>query len=67
MKARIQATTDGMVTVSLPTTQGGGFSANFTADQAETMAHALLLQAYCARGNTPRERQFRTVRGWVLR
>ena len=68
MKARIQATDEGMVNFTFPM-QGAaeGGSMNLTADQAEHMAHALLLQAYVARGNTPSEQQFRAVRGMVLR
>lgn len=67
MKARIEATDDGGVTMAVPTTAGGGFSATLSADQAETMAHALLIQAYVARGNTPTTNTFARVREWRLR
>lgn len=66
-KARIESTDDGAVAVHLPTTAGAGFSANFTPDQAERMAHAMLIAAYRARGNTPSDRIFHKVRQWVLR
>lgn len=68
MKARIESTNDGGVSFTFPLTNGeGGGSMTMTPAQAEVMAHTLLLSAYAARGNTPGERQFRMVKGWVLR
>jgi hypothetical protein len=67
MRGHTVVTEDGLIEVMLPTTTGGGFSGRFTVDQAEELAHNLLLRAYEALGNTPGEQQFRQVRAWRLR
>ena len=68
MKARIESTDDGGVSINFPFENGhDGAGMTMTADQAERLAHALLLQAFAARGRTPGERQFRIVKTWVLR
>ena len=67
MRARIATNDDGAVTVDFPKENGDLVGMTMSPDQAEHIAHALLVQAYVARGNRPMEKQFRLVKGWVLR
>jgi len=68
MKSRIEHTDDGRVIWTFPMDGAAkGGTLEMTAEQAEIMAHALLIQAYLARGHTPTADHFRRVRGWVLR
>jgi hypothetical protein len=67
MRAKVGTTDDGGVTFNFPKDDGDFVGMTMTPDPAEAMAHALLVQAYVARGHRPGEKQFRLVRGWVLR
>jgi hypothetical protein len=67
VRAKVGTDGDGGVTINFPMDGGNGVGMTLTADQAETLGQALLLQAYCARGNTPGEKQWREVRHMRLR